>query len=131
MRKQNDIVNICLLHQCSACCNPIKIDYRKMICSEIDKYPFIDLEEIFIPEDHAETVRLKTYYCTRFNQETGLCSDYLNRPLICRNTNCFAFETDDKKKQSEIINSIKAEKFFKIKTNNANFKRRSLKCMII
>lgn len=109
----NKITNICLFYKCCNCCNPVKIDAKKMLSGE-NEYFFINLEEMLISEEHPDTVKLKTYQCINFNSKTGLCNDYENRPDICRNTKCLAFRTTDPKRQSEIIDKIKSEKFLRI-----------------
>ena len=124
-------VSICLLHECSACCNPVKIDYRKFICAEADLLPFIDRGEMLVPERNTDSIRLRSYNCMYLDQETGLCSDYFNRPAICRNTSCLAFYTADRKKQAEIIENIRTEKFLRISTNKHVANKGGSKCAII
>ncbi len=110
----NNKGNICLLFGCSMCCNPVKIDSRRLIGLERDKLPFIELEGILAPESNPDTIRLKQYYCTKFNAETGLCGDYENRPAICRNTKCRAFEVISYLDKKRIVEKIKEERFFEI-----------------
>jgi len=114
MEKLNCLTSICLLHQCSICCNPVKIDFRRSINNDL----FIDLEEILVPENHIDTIRLKSYQCINFNQNTGLCDDYHNRPVICKNTKCSAFNEDSRENQAEIIKIIKSKKFLRIPAKN-------------
>ena len=105
--------NLCLDYGCSECCNPVKIN-SWIIINARRELPFVDLNEIFIPEQHPDSVRLKTYKCHFFNPSTGLCDNYANRPNICRNTECFAFQIADKKKRLELIKFIQSEKFIKV-----------------
>ncbi|MCK5511130.1 YkgJ family cysteine cluster protein [Candidatus Parcubacteria bacterium] len=114
MKKIIDTNNICLRLGCSECCNPVKINSRQFICAKKDKLPFVELGEIFIPEMHSDYIKLKTYRCVYFNSQTGLCDNYFNRPAICQNTKCLAFQTTDRKKQIKIIENIKSENFFRI-----------------
>lgn len=107
--------NICLTHGCSECCNPVKIDSKYIIG---DDHPFFVFSgEILIPEKHPESIRLKTYTCKFFDQEKGVCKDYKNRPSICKNTICVAFNTNIFSEQAEIIDGIKREKFFRVLSN--------------
>jgi Fe-S-cluster containining protein len=110
MKRTKEVDSICLKYGCSACCNPVKVNNRV----KINDLPFIDREEVLIPENYMESVRLRSYYCPIFNPSTGMCNDYQNRPEICRNTKCAAFETRSKKKQSRIIEEIKAERYIRI-----------------
>lgn len=112
MNKINGITNICLFHKCCSCCNPVKINAKMLIGTS--EYLFIDLEKMFVPAEHPDTIKLKIYRCINFNSKTGLCNDYENRPDICKNTQCSVFNTADPKKQSEIIEKIKSEKFLRI-----------------
>jgi len=81
----------------------------------LDELPFIDTGIILIPRMHPDTVRLKMYLCKKYDEELGLCNDYDNRPVICRNTTCSAFDTSDVNEQQKIISDIKSEEFYKIK----------------
>lgn len=114
METMTIIDNICLRYGCSECCNPVKINSRILINSENKELPFVELGDIFVPISHPDSVRLRTYSCHFFNCETGLCNDYFNRPDICRNTKCAAFDEITESGQIEIINSIKREIFLKI-----------------
>jgi len=107
--------NICLKHNCHECCRPVKVKKDFKNNAKETKLPFKDKKEVWIPESHPNTVRLETYECKLFDKKTGLCKDYENRPEICRNTKCEAFEARDEKKQAEIIKKIKNEKYYKIK----------------
>lgn len=112
MNKNDKLANICLLYDCHVCCNPVKIDSRQLISSIPNC--FVELENILVPIAHPDTIRLKTYRCLNFNQKTGLCNDYDNRPKICVNTKCTAFHTVRRKEQLKIINKLKSEKFLRI-----------------
>jgi len=103
--------NICLEYGCSCCCNPVKLDSKKIVGGDL---PFRAEKGIFIPEKAMDHVRLKNYSCSQFDCQTGLCKDYANRPNICRNTSCGALRTDNKEEQARIISAIKAEKFIKL-----------------
>lgn len=110
-------MNICLLFECSMCCNPVKIDSRKIILTETSGLPFVEMGGLLIPESHPDSIKLKQYKCVNFNPATGLCTDYFNRPQICRNTTCIAFGVSGKKDQERIICEIKNEKFFNVQIN--------------
>ncbi len=109
--------NVCLEHKCSDCCSPVKI--RGYALLELEKIgrPFVETGEIYIPESNPDAVRLRTFRCLNFDSKNGLCLDYANRPDICRNTQCGAFYTDDRKKQEAIINRYKNEKFMILRFN--------------
>ena len=113
MRKIDKADNICLLYNCSECCNPVKINSLRLI-TERDNLPFIELKEMLILEKYPDRVKLKSYHCSYFNHKTGLCDNYSMRPEICQNTKCLAFQTTDRKKQLAIIKHIKTEKFIRI-----------------
>ena len=104
--------NPCLKYNCSQCCNPVKIDSRKIL--DLKKLPFSETGEVVVPEGHPESVKLRTYKCSNFDSKNGLCKDYENRPEICRNTKCDAFDSDDDVKQKNAIEKNKSEKFIKI-----------------
>ncbi len=106
--------NICLRYGCSACCNPVKIRSLVIINTKDERLPFVDLSMIYAPKMHPDSVKLKTYKCKFFNEETGLCVDYNGRPNICRNTQCSAFDTDNEDEIAKIIENIKKEEFIKI-----------------
>lgn len=108
---ENAVKNPCLKYNCSYCCNPVKIN---CLANVVIHLPFVEMKEIIIPLEYIETVRLKTYHCINFNLKTGLCKDYLNRPEICRNTQCLLFQTGTVQKQKIIVNKIKSEKFIRI-----------------
>ena len=112
--KKEDSQNICMMFGCSKCCKPVKIN---SLCIVSKKLPFIDNYKIFIPKEHPDTVRLKTYRCKNFNPQTGLCDDYKNRPQIYRNTKCKAFEATSVAEQARIIEKIKTSEFFHVPTN--------------
>ena len=109
--------NICIRYGCSACCNPVKIRSLVIINTKRQELPFVDLNVVYAPKMHPDSVKLKTYICEHFNAETGLCMDYDNRPSICKNTRCAAFDVSDESKVAEIIKHIKNEEFIKIPTN--------------
>lgn len=114
MRKDiSNMVNVCLLFECSMCCNPVKISSKKII-NPTDNLPFIELDGLLVSESHPDTVRLKHYRCTKFDPITGLCTDYQNRPNICRNTICSAFNAEKGAGMETVMNKIQSEKFFKI-----------------
>ncbi len=110
--------NICLLFGCSMCCNPVKINSRRLIDPERDKLPFVKLEGVLVPKSNPDTVRLKQYRCSNFNVKTGLCTDYDNRPNICRNTTCRAFDVIRYIDKKRIVEQIKEEQFFSKKIIN-------------
>ncbi len=114
MKNKDEIKqSICIAFNCSECCRPVKINSLRIISKNL---PFADNNEIFVPKEHPDTVRLKTYICDKFNQSTGKCDDYENRPDICRNTKCKAFETSDREEQARIIKEIKIAEFYHIST---------------
>lgn len=106
-------INVCLLFGCSMCCNPVKISSKRIISSK-DNLPFIELDGLLVLEAHPDTVRLKHYRCTKFNPVTGLCTDYQNRPNICRNTTCSVFDVKERADMQAIMNKINNERFIKI-----------------
>lgn len=107
MSEKNE--NPCLKFDCSECCNPVKL--RKGVNKELPSR-FHARGEILAPESSYETTKLESFDCDNFDQATGLCKDYENRPKICQETKCAAFHETDEDKQAKIINEIRNEKFF-------------------
>lgn len=107
---------ICERHNCCWCCDPVKI-HRFSEAGE--KIPFWRERQgiLLVPEKHPESTKLKIYDCDRLDKDTGLCTDYENRPKVCRNTMCPAMETDNEEEQAKIIEEIKREKFIQIGFN--------------
>lgn len=82
----------CIEKKCALCCNPVKVDRhfqdKKIPVDRNGDKLWVDRGEIMIPEEHSDTVRLKTFDCRNFDSGTGQCKDYEGRPDICRNTSC-------------------------------------------
>lgn len=107
--------NVCLKYGCSDCCSPVKLrGYAVVELEKIGK-PFVNTGEIYIPESRPDTVRLRTFKCLNFNEKSGRCLDYENRPEICRNTKCGAFHTSNYEQQKAIVNRYKNERFMVLK----------------
>lgn len=106
----------CIKHNCSICCHPVKFRYgfKQNKKDELNSLPFRDRDEIVAPESSIEKTRLETYDCENYDEATGLCKDYENRPQICRDTKCEAFDTEDETEQKRIIEEIKEEKYIPI-----------------
>ncbi|MBI5076947.1 YkgJ family cysteine cluster protein [Candidatus Falkowbacteria bacterium] len=106
--------NICRKHECSVCCRPVKVrrGFKSHFGERMKDLPFKEREEIWIPKEHPDTVRLEAYDCALFDEKTGLCKDYEKRPSVCRDTQCRAFETDNANEQKKIIEKNKTEKFY-------------------
>ena len=100
---------ICQEHNCSWCCSPVKMknnfetsQKRKQISHWKRRG-----NELYLPAEHPESVRLETYDCDWFDRGAGLCKHYEKRPDICRKTKCAAFGVSDKEEQKKIIEEIK------------------------
>lgn len=102
--------NLCLKHGCHNCCDPVKIISANLLSVKSNPL-FILNDEDWLPKSCGMMIRLNTFRCLNFNSKNGLCNDYDNRPIICRNTMCCAFEMEDYIKQREIIDGIKSEKY--------------------
>jgi Fe-S-cluster containining protein len=80
----------CLEKQCTWCCNPVKVpkDFpdKEMPVDKGGNQIWHECGEIIAPENHIETVKIKTFDCVNLDAKTGKCRDYENRPEICRNT---------------------------------------------
>lgn len=100
----------CLKYGCNDCCNPVKIISRNLYSVKGNPL-FILNDEDWLPKSCGMMTRLNTFRCLNFNSKNGLCNDYDNRPMICRNTMCPAFKTKDQIKQKEIIDGIKSEEY--------------------
>ncbi|MEI7452314.1 MAG: YkgJ family cysteine cluster protein [Candidatus Falkowbacteria bacterium] len=111
----------CLDKNCSHCCDPVKIEFRKGY--DYDGIPLAKDKngneiwertgEVFAPEVNIDTVRVATFKCNNFDKESGKCLDYKNRPDICRNTSCID-ECSDKNvddQHKEFVDN----KFIKVK----------------
>jgi len=110
----------CLDKNCSWCCNPVKISYRKGfpepkpdIRDRKEKELFIKSDETLIPKKEIDTTRIATYECLNFDEKTGKCIDYENHPDICRNTSCINSESN--KTINEQHNQAITTEFIKIK----------------
>ncbi|HFC76796.1 MAG TPA: YkgJ family cysteine cluster protein [Candidatus Moranbacteria bacterium] len=105
---------ICEKHNCSECCNLIKVNHLSDFGKKI---PFWKERKnvLLAPEKHIETVKLRIYDCEHLDEKSGLCKNYENRPDVCRNSKCGAFEVDSEKERGKIIQKIKNEKFIEIK----------------
>lgn len=82
----------CLDKKCSWCCDPVRVRKgfpdEKIPKDSTGKPIWEKRDEILVPEDHPDTVRIDTYECRKLNKTTGLCEDYENRPEICRDSGC-------------------------------------------
>ena len=105
--------NPCLKYGCHDCCNPVKI-----ISTNTSLVKKMKGNPLFIQNDEDWMVygmiRLNTFRCLNLNSQSGLCNDYDNRPMICKNKMCSAFKTGDKIKQKEIIDGMKSAKYIRI-----------------
>lgn len=111
----------CLKKNCAWCCNPVKIAYSKRngFCGNDLKKAlnhrdiWKETGEIFVSENHPETIQVKTFRCDNFDEENNKCKDYENRPDICRNTTCLKNESceSEDEQRKKFIN----EKFLKIR----------------
>lgn len=87
--------NFCLEKECSKCCNPVKIWRKKNVANRIEipkdtegKDLWVATGEEWAPLESVDTDRVDIYNCKNFDEKTGLCKDYENRPEICKTTNC-------------------------------------------
>ncbi len=82
----------CLEKNCSWCCKPVKVPANfpdeKIPKDKEGKKIWKDRDELIVPASAFDRVRLKTFDCDLLDSETGKCTDYENRPEICRNTSC-------------------------------------------
>ncbi|MCX5839728.1 MAG: YkgJ family cysteine cluster protein [Deltaproteobacteria bacterium] len=102
----------CIDKNCSFCCDPVKL-FR---FSPDDKIPtnkngdkiWKERDEIYIPKDFIDKVKLNTYDCIYFDKINKKCLQYEKRPLICRKVSCVdenSLETIDEQYR-KIISSI-------------------------
>ncbi len=91
----------CTDKNCSFCCDPVKIDKKAIISGlELPKDKnggdlWTPTGNILIPEDKIDTDRVVTFDCKNFDEKTGKCLDYEDRPEICKNTSCIKDEDGD------------------------------------
>jgi Fe-S-cluster containining protein len=89
----------CLEKNCSWCCNPVKIvkffPESKIPINKKGEKIWKKRNEILIPENEIDTVRLEAYDCDNFDNEIGKCKDYENRPEVCKNTSCIKDELEE------------------------------------
>ena len=82
----------CLEKNCSYCCDPVKVDRffpeEKIPTNEKGEKIWKERTELLTPESQIDRVRLKSYDCTNFDHSTGKCTNYENRPNICKHTSC-------------------------------------------
>ena len=103
---------------CSFCCNPVKIDKRIIVNGlrlpkdKNGKSLWKERDEILAPEDTMEKVKIATFDCINYDENTGKCLDYENRPEICRNTTCITDQSGDVDDQHKKVTEVK---FVKIK----------------
>lgn len=108
----------CTDKNCSICCNPVKVNQKAIINGlELpkDKYGnnlWKDRGEILAPEDKIEKVRVITFDCVNYDNVTGKCLDYENRPDICRGTTCIKDKNGDIEEQYKRETEVK---FIKLK----------------
>lgn len=82
----------CIDKNCSYCCDPVKISRF----FPDDKIPtdlngekiWKERDEMYIPTDFVDKVRLRTYDCIYFDKIKKKCMEYERRPLICRKVSC-------------------------------------------
>ncbi len=94
----------CKEKKCWRCCDPVKIAFRKGVNPSDIPAPkddsgnplWIPLQEVRAPEKNIDTVRVQVYKCLLYDKNTKLCTNYENRPEICRNTSCI----DDKSQET-------------------------------
>lgn len=90
----------CLDKECSWCCNPVKIDSKKILNGMVLPKDingddlFQKRGEVLLPEEKIETSKVFAYDCKNFDKDSGLCNDYENRPEICRNATCIDVKSD-------------------------------------
>ena len=56
--------------------------------------------EILAPESLPD-IKIYTYNCKNFDNQSGQCADYDNRPNICRNTTCISDPNGDLAQQQK------------------------------
>lgn len=99
---------------CSWCCNPVKVDEsfpeENIPKDEAGKKLWTPRKEVLIPESESDTTRLKTYDCKNFDKASGHCSNYANRPEICKSTKCIDWDSvfDADEQHQKIV----GQKFF-------------------
>jgi len=106
----------CIEKGCCWCCQPVKVD-KILAESELPKVKegkviWKKRDEVLIPENDIEHGRVKTYDCKHFDETTGKCKIYEDRPDICKNTTCI----DEKSEKSvdEQHRKVTEQKFIKI-----------------
>lgn len=99
----------CKEKSCSFCCNPVAINQRAILTLGKDKLPkdkngnplFTRKKEFIFLKNSPDTNKLQTFECKNFDQVSGLCKDYENRPNICRNTTCIDPNQKDKSEDEQ------------------------------
>jgi Fe-S-cluster containining protein len=106
-------LNICQKYGCSECCNPVKVKegFGERHKESLNGFPFRKRDEIWTPHESVDGIKLEVYDCENYDKEKGVCTDYENRPEVCRNTTCDAHQMTDEAEQKKIIESIKGEEF--------------------
>jgi Fe-S-cluster containining protein len=77
---------------CTWCCDPVKIDKRydiKIPKDETGNHTRKKREgELWISEEHPESVKLEIYDCLLYDENIKICRHYEKRPEICHNITC-------------------------------------------
>lgn len=107
-------ISPCVEKDCSWCCDPVKVqeDFPEsnIPINESGEKIWIKRDELYIPEDHPETVRLQAYDCLNYDHQSKKCKTHETRPEICRNTSCIdkdSIDSIDRQHQRSI-----SQKFF-------------------
>lgn len=106
----------CLDKKCSWCCDPIKVHRffpdENIPTNKKGEKIWKERPGLLIPEEHIDTVRLKTFDCVNLDKGTGICKDYEGRPDICKNTSCV--DPDSKESVDKQHAKHTSEKFIQI-----------------
>lgn len=107
----------CLEKNCSWCCNPVKVhrDFpkEKIPIDEKGNPIWIETDEILAPESSPDSIKLKSFRCTKLDEQSGRCLEYEKRPDICRVSGCI--DENSKENPETQFKKMSGEKFIKIK----------------
>lgn len=85
--------------------------FKRHTGDKLNELPFVDRKELWVSEQHPDTVKLETFDCQLYDEQSGKCRDYGNRPDVCKKTTCGAFDTDEEEQQRQAIDEVRKEKF--------------------
>ncbi|MBI5254767.1 YkgJ family cysteine cluster protein [Candidatus Falkowbacteria bacterium] len=104
--------NPCFHNECGRfCCKPVKVRaFTQLDEKAKEKFKHIGR---FARESCPDSYKLDFYSCKEFDEQTGKCKDYENRPDLCKNTKCGLFDCKNEEERKRLLKGHR-EKFYEI-----------------